>query len=99
MNLMMRTTIGLAVATALAVYVFTPTIARASYDAGSPTAVLVGTSEQGNTQAEQSGDQDETQAEQAGDQGNTQVEQSGDQGDKQVDQNVEQADQRGEQQS
>jgi hypothetical protein len=95
MNLMMRTTIGVAVATALAVYVFTPMIARASNDAGSLTAVVVGTSEQGDAQAEQS----ETQAEQAGDQGNTQVEQSGDQGNKQLDQNVEQTDQSGEQQS
>jgi hypothetical protein len=65
MNRMMRTTIGVAVATALAVYVFTPTIARAGNDAGSLTAVMVGTSEQGNAQAEQSGDQGETQAEQA----------------------------------
>jgi hypothetical protein len=65
MNLMMRTTIGLAVATALAVYVFTPTIAKASYDAGSPTAVLVGTSEQGNTEAEQTGDQGEMQVDQS----------------------------------
>jgi hypothetical protein len=95
MNLMMRTTIGVAVATALAVYVFTPTIARASNDAGSPTAVVVGTSEQGDAQAEQS----ETQAEQAGEQGDAQAEQSGDQGNKQLDQNVEQTDQSGEQQS
>jgi len=65
MNLMMRTTIGLAVATALAVYVFTPTIAKASYDAGSPTAVLVGTSEQDNTEAEQTGDQGEMQVDQS----------------------------------
>jgi hypothetical protein len=99
MNLMMRTTIGLAVATALAVYVFTPVIARASNDTGSLTAVLVGTSEQGNAQAEQSGGQGETQGEQAGDQGNTQVDQSGDQGNKQVDQNIEQTDQSDEQQS
>jgi hypothetical protein len=99
MNFMMRTTIVLAVATGLAVYVFTPTFARASYDASSPTAVLVGTAEQGNTQVEQSGDQGEMQAEQAGEQGSTQVEQSDDQGDKQGDQNVGQANQAGEQQS
>jgi hypothetical protein len=78
MNRMMRTTIGVAVATALAVYVFTPTIARASNDASSPTAVLVGTSEQGDAQAEQG----DAQAEQSGDQGETQAEQA-DQSDEQ----------------
>jgi hypothetical protein len=88
MNLMMRTTIAMAVATALALYVFTPTVARASTDAGSPTAIVVGT-----------GGLDNTQAEQAGDPGDTQADESGDQGNEQVDQNVEQADQVGDEQS
>jgi len=81
----MRTTIGVAVATALAVYIFTPAVARASNDAGSPAAVVVATGELGNAQVEQSGDQGELQAEQTGDQGDKQVDQTGDQGNKQVD--------------
>jgi parvulin-like peptidyl-prolyl isomerase len=99
MKLFMRTTIALAVATGLAVYVFTPTVARASNDNGSLAAVLVRTSEQGDTQVGQSGDQGEMQAEQTGEQRRAEIQQSGEQGDEQVDQNVEQAGQSGEQQS
>jgi len=94
MKLVMRATIAIAVATALAVYILTPSVASASNDAGSPAAV-VGTGDlagvQEEVQAGQSTNQDEMQAEQSGDQAETQVEQSGAQGDQQADQSGEQS--------
>jgi hypothetical protein len=50
MKLIMRTTIACVVATGLALFVFTPTIAKASGDAAFATAVLVA------AQVEQTGD-------------------------------------------
>lgn len=89
---MMRTTIGCAVATAVALFVLTPSVAKANNDAGSPTAVAiaVATGEQGDAQVGQTGDQGEMQAEQTGDQGNTQVKQSGDQSEMQAEQSGDQ---------
>jgi len=40
MKLFMRTTIACAVATALALYFITPTVERASTDAGSPPSTI-----------------------------------------------------------
>jgi hypothetical protein len=40
MKLFMRTTIACTVATALALYVFTPTVVRATTDGGSPTSTI-----------------------------------------------------------
>ena len=110
---MMRTTITIAFVTALAAFALTPSVARASNDAGLPVAVgtsdLAGvqdvqvdqTGDQGQVQAEQSGDQGAKHVDQSGDQGEMQAEQSGDQGAKQVEQSGDQGntqvDQSGEQ--
>jgi len=93
MKLVMRATIAIAVATALAAYVLTPTVAGASNDTGSPAAV-VGTSDQAGVQEEapagQSGDQGQVEAAQTGDQSEMQAEESGEQGNTQTDRSGEQ---------
>jgi hypothetical protein len=94
----MRTTIAVAVATGLALFVFTPKVANAYYDAASGTA-LVGTADQTGLQEDAQVDSGQTQAnqdemdagqnpeptDQTGAQVDEPTDQSGEQGDQQVD--------------